>query len=326
MSSARYEWKVGLFVFIGLVLLATLLLEFSKGASLFAQTYELRLVTSNAGAIKPKAAVLMAGLPVGSVLKSEFNPDNKSVMIYLTIYRRFPIQTNSVFGIDQSGFLGDQFVAVTPGPRVSAYFNDGAIIDCQPPFNLLDAARSAMGLMQGVDNVVGTMDQMLKKIDRTILNQTNLAIITNAFASLTPVSERLRSVVSNVDLLVHSNRPAIDVSLHNLTHTSSNLSRLTASAQALLDTNQPEIRATMTNLAAITRQTRELLAGLEAGQGLAGSLLQDKVLRQEFAASLTSLTVLSSNLARFGLLYKPKPVKTTTKRGYLITPGRGSDY
>ena len=31
MNKSRLEWKVGLFVFIGLVLLAVLLLQFSKG-------------------------------------------------------------------------------------------------------------------------------------------------------------------------------------------------------------------------------------------------------------------------------------------------------
>ena len=31
MDKSRLEWKVGLFVFIGLVLLAVLLMQFSKG-------------------------------------------------------------------------------------------------------------------------------------------------------------------------------------------------------------------------------------------------------------------------------------------------------
>ena len=41
MDKSRFEWKVGLFVFIGLVLLAALLLQFSKGTSLFRPTYDI---------------------------------------------------------------------------------------------------------------------------------------------------------------------------------------------------------------------------------------------------------------------------------------------
>ena len=61
------EIKVGLFVFIGLALLAVLLIQFSKGTSLFRGTYELHLHAANVGGIKPRAAVLLAGVQVGTV-------------------------------------------------------------------------------------------------------------------------------------------------------------------------------------------------------------------------------------------------------------------
>ena len=38
MNKARLEWRVGLFVFIGLVVLGGLLLQFSKSASFFRKT------------------------------------------------------------------------------------------------------------------------------------------------------------------------------------------------------------------------------------------------------------------------------------------------
>ena len=49
MEQKRLETKVGLFVFVGLVLLAVLLIQFSKGTSIFRGTYELRLHASNVG-------------------------------------------------------------------------------------------------------------------------------------------------------------------------------------------------------------------------------------------------------------------------------------
>ena len=45
MEKSRLEIKVGLFVSIGLVLVVTLMVWFSKGASLFRSTYTLRLHT-----------------------------------------------------------------------------------------------------------------------------------------------------------------------------------------------------------------------------------------------------------------------------------------
>ena len=70
MAQSKMEWKVGLFVFIGLVLLAALMLNFSKGMSFFKKKYELNLRAENAGGIKEKAAVLMSGIQVGNVAKT----------------------------------------------------------------------------------------------------------------------------------------------------------------------------------------------------------------------------------------------------------------
>ena len=60
-KSSRLEIKVGLFVFIGLTLLAVLIIQFSKGTSLFRGTYALKLHATNVGGLKERASVLLAG-------------------------------------------------------------------------------------------------------------------------------------------------------------------------------------------------------------------------------------------------------------------------
>ncbi|MGA2854972.1 MAG: MlaD family protein, partial [Verrucomicrobiota bacterium] len=81
MEQKRLETKVGLFVFVGLALLAVLLIWFSKGTSLFHGTYELRLNASNVGGLKQRASVLLAGVQVGSVSDIKLSDDTKSVTI-----------------------------------------------------------------------------------------------------------------------------------------------------------------------------------------------------------------------------------------------------
>ena len=87
MEKSRLETKVGLFVFIGLALLAVLLIQFSKGTSLFRGTYELRLHAANVGGLKQRAGVLLAGVQVGSVSDIKLADDGKSVTILLNIYK-----------------------------------------------------------------------------------------------------------------------------------------------------------------------------------------------------------------------------------------------
>ena len=114
MSKSRLEWKVGLFVLISLALLAWLLIEFSKGATFFHSTYTIYLKATNVGGLKPKAAVQMSGVQVGTVSDIQLAPDGKSVTISLELFKQFQVHKDAQFIIDQAGFLGDQFVAIQP--------------------------------------------------------------------------------------------------------------------------------------------------------------------------------------------------------------------
>ena len=67
MNRSRLELKVGLFVLICLGLLVGLLLQFSKGTTLFRHTYTIILNTSNVGGLRPRAGVLLSGVQVGTV-------------------------------------------------------------------------------------------------------------------------------------------------------------------------------------------------------------------------------------------------------------------
>src|SRR5271154_2692204 len=114
MDKSRLQIKVGLFVFIGLALLAVVLIQFSKSTSLFRGTYQLRLDAVNVGGLKERAGVLLAGVQVGTVSHIQLAEDGKSVVITLLIYKDFKIYHDARFVIEQSGFLGDQFVSVIP--------------------------------------------------------------------------------------------------------------------------------------------------------------------------------------------------------------------
>ena len=125
MESKRLELKVGLFVFIGLILLAVLLIQFSKGTSVFHGTYTVRLHAPNVGGLKLRASVLLAGVVVGAVSDIQLQPDGKSVIILLKIYKNVKIYGDAHFVIEQAGFLGDQFIAILPTDNNAPPFEIG---------------------------------------------------------------------------------------------------------------------------------------------------------------------------------------------------------
>ena len=103
---------------IGLVLVAILLIQFSKGTSFFRPTYDIVLRAAASGELKPRAQVLMSGVQVGTVGGMRLAPDGRSVAITLRIYRHVQLHKDARFVIAQSSFLGDQHVAILPDANI----------------------------------------------------------------------------------------------------------------------------------------------------------------------------------------------------------------
>ena len=178
MDKSRLEWKVGLFVLIGLVLLAALHLQFSKGNSLFRPTYPLRLHADNAAGLKPRAQVLMSGVQVGAVSEMALGPQGTNVTISLRIYKQYQIHKDVRFVVESSGFLGDQYIAVIPTRNEDGCFaeNDEAV--CESPVNMQEVARSADTAIKRVDTTISQLNEVIATVRRLALNErslTNLA-------------------------------------------------------------------------------------------------------------------------------------------------------
>src|SRR4051794_3787262 len=174
MSAPRNEIKVGLFVFICLAVLGFLLMQFGKGTTLFRPTYSIRLVAGNVGGLRARSTILMAGVPVGTVSRIQLNPDGKSVTIYLKIYEEYEIHKDARFVIEQSGFLGDQFVAIYPGENKAPRFVNNDEAHAQDPFNLQEVARGALGFIQRLDETTKRLSDALNDVRRYLLNEETL--------------------------------------------------------------------------------------------------------------------------------------------------------
>ena len=320
MSSARQEWKVGLFVLLGLTLLGILMVQFSKSWTGFKPTYELKLKALNVGGLKPQSSVLMAGIVVGQVLSTDLSPDGKSVLIRVRIFKRYPIRRDAHFLIEQSGFLGDQFVSIDPQKNQGSLLKDGDEVICQEPFNLQEAARSAIGLIHRLDGTVQTINATVERVDRLLLSENTLTNAKHTLDNLQAVSTQAKLTLIDLDELIRSNRAGIVVTVTNLAQFSERLNQSGAEVQTLLANNRSNITSLIAHTESASSQVDGLFKDLQAGRGLAGSLLKNEPLDGEFKQLVNQLTLLSSNLNKFGLFYKPKPVRTNP--AVFLYPGK----
>jgi phospholipid/cholesterol/gamma-HCH transport system substrate-binding protein len=312
MEKSRHEKKVGLFVFIGLALLAVLLLQFSKGTSVFRRTYELRLRAVNVGGLKPRSSVLMSGVQVGNVSDIKLNPTGTDVTIFVKIYKEYTIRKDAQFRIEQSGFLGDQYVAIVPTKNEAEPFKDKDTAEIQEPFNLQEVARSAGGFIRRIDETAAKLNEAIVDVRRLVLNEETLTNLAVTISTMRSASERALSTVDGIDRLFATNGPAISYAASNVAAFSEDLTHFADSLNEVVTSNRQGIATAITNLESSSAILKTLLADVQAGKGPAGTLLRDEQTAANLTNIVNNLSVTTSNLNRLGLwgiLWKKKAPK-----------------
>jgi len=301
MSKSRLEWKVGLFVLISLVLLAGLLIEFSKGASFFQSTYTIYLKATNVGGLKPKAAVQMSGVQVGTVSDIQLAQDGKSVTISLQLFKQYQVHKDARFLIDQAGFLGDQFVAIQPTKNAEGVFQDHDKAEAESPFNLQEFTRSATGFIQRIDETVQRLDDALANVTKLALNPESLTNLAMAISNLRGFSDRAIVVAENLNGVLTNNSPALSQSVSNLVAFSHKLDDFGDGLNGILATNRQSVQVAVSNIETSTETLKVLLSDVHAGKGLAGEVLRNDQLATNVAEIAQNLSITTSNLNRLGL-------------------------
>ena len=311
--------KVGLFVAIGLILLAVLVIQFSKGTSLFRGTYALRLHAVNVGGLKVKSGVLLSGVQVGTVNEIHLDPDGKSVTILLRVYKDYPIYHDARFVIETAGILGDQFVSVIPTTNAPPTLADGADVDCQEPFDLQEVARSAAGFIQRLDGTAKKLDLAITDLRSQVLNAQTLSSFGTSITNLRVFTEQAIGTIRGINDVIATNGARVGIAVSNAVYFSEELTRLAGSAQDVLATNGANLTAATKNLEDISVTAKQLAADLQAGKGLAGTVLHNPELSTNVQMLAANLAVTSSNLNRLGLWgilwsHKPPATNTTSNR------------
>jgi phospholipid/cholesterol/gamma-HCH transport system substrate-binding protein len=313
MSQARKELKVGFFVLICLALTALLMVQFGKGTTFFRPTYTIILKSGNAGGLKARSTVFMAGVPVGTISRIQLNPDGKGVTIYLRIYKQFEIHRDATFVIEQFGFLGDQYIAIYPGENKAPRFEnmDEAVV--KEPFNLQEVARGAAGFIQRIDETAKRLNDTIADVRHSLLNEKTLTNLSSTVVTFRDASEDMQLTVQNLKQLVLTNELPVSQAVSNLVLFTENLNQLGTNANSILATNGPHITSAINNIQRSTETLTNLLGGVQAGQGVVGGLLKDPQMAANFSLLSSNLAVTSSNLNRLGLwgiLWQHKPPKS----------------
>jgi phospholipid/cholesterol/gamma-HCH transport system substrate-binding protein len=319
MNNSRLELKVGVFVVVGVALVALLILNFSKGITLFNSTYRLRVVLPNAAGLKPSADVMMAGVSIGKVSAMDLADDGKSVNITIRVLGSHKIRKDAKFHIDALGFLGDQYVAVSAPvdtglapTNETVFLQNGDTVKGEATFNMVDEARKTMK----------DLDQAITNVNNTALSTNTLEHFVLAVSNLQVVSEKAVGAAGRAENLLDANTASINSSISNFQALSARLTNTAAELDEIVVTNRDDVRKVVGNLMVASDQFKQIALDLQAGKGPAGSLLKDEKMSAELASVISNANTMTAEFGAFGrglnqrgiwaMLWKPKHTETNS--------------
>jgi hypothetical protein len=119
--------------------------------------------------------------------------------------------------------------------------------------------------------------------------------------------------IGDINALIATNGSQASLAVSNVVLLSQKLNGLAGSADVLLATNGAEFSVAVKNIESSTEILTNLMADLQSGRGLAGTILQNQELSTNVQTIANNLSITTSNLNRLGLwgiLWAHKPAAT----------------
>lgn len=213
------ELKVGIFVAVGLIILAALVVQFGRLGEGFKRYYALTVHFSDASGLLKGADVLMGGAKVGQVAGlPRLVTVGRGVDVPLKIYDFVKIPADSAITVGSSGLLGDRFVAIFPPTTPpKSYLAHGAKVEGKREQGINDLTKEGGALITDLRGTVAKIDTAVDRLNDQALSKANMdnlhatfANLNQATAALSESSKKIDGILEKADGTMTSAKGAAD--------------------------------------------------------------------------------------------------------------------
>lgn len=169
------ELKVGIFAFIGLVILT--LAVFAIGEIyIFRPGYLIKVSFTFAGGIDIGAVVRVAGIEVGEVKDIELSYDSKEgkakIILLVWLDRDVRIPRDSRAYVNVLGLIGETYLEIVPGEDYTHILKQGNLLVGREPISTETLLETVHKVAAGFDNILGSVDEVLDEDTKVALKET----------------------------------------------------------------------------------------------------------------------------------------------------------
>jgi phospholipid/cholesterol/gamma-HCH transport system substrate-binding protein len=276
------EFKVGVFVFVGLAMLGALVVQFGRLGEGFKAYYNLTVRFNDASGLLKGTDVLLAGARIGKVAGApRLVREGSGIAVPLKIYDHIKIPEGTKFTVGSSGLLGDRFVNVTMPPgQPKSYLPPNAYVSGARETGIDDITREGGALLTDVRGTVQKLNQETLSSENMQNLKASMEHLNQATTALAESSKKLDGVIEKAGSTMTSAKEAAD------------------------------------NLQNAINDTRKILRTATQGNGLVATLLNNQQLANDLHALISNLR------AHGVLFYRDSGATTQTKPQQQTKPAR----
>lgn len=246
--------RLGIFVFIGTVLIVLSIFLIGNKESLFVSSVTVKSTFTRVEGLKTGAPVRLSGYTIGSVSNIELVDDTTgNVVITMNIDRDIIhfVRLDSEASIETEGLVGKKVISISPGSKELAIISENGFIKSKAPVSVSEIIEETQQIMAYIKFITKDFSEIVAKINsgegtigRLInddaLYESTVQISRSADTSLTLITRRMDEVAT---FLVDIGSGAAEV---------------------------------FNNVDTAILGLKYLVQGLQQGEGFAGALLTDR--------------------------------------------------
>jgi len=193
-TKSSFELKVGIFIFIGIVILSVIVFSIGNFYGV-KRGYVLNVLFNFANGISVGAPVRYAGVEVGEVQDIEVYFDEKEniPMIRLRIWvaQNTWVNEDASATINTLGLLGEKYLEIIPGTRETRLLQKGDTLRGNDPVSTEELTRETK-------EILAKVDKMIESINKVVGDEEFRVSLKNTLANLETLSSELSKVMTVV--------------------------------------------------------------------------------------------------------------------------------
>jgi len=247
MQYYRSEIKVGVFVFVSLIILMVFVLSIGS-FQLFQSTKKIHVFFDFVNGLEINAPVRYSGVKIGKVSKVEIIEDlnelpdkTKKVKVTMSVEDNVNIGKSTKILVNTLGLLGEKYIELSPNETDTEFLKDGDVLKGEDVIEVQELLSITRSIAQKLEHIVSNIDAMIGS-DETRNTVQEVIKKLHMFAGA------MESLSTDMSGIISGNKDAINDIIVKADSLVTNLEMLSKNSNDVVAENKDDIKDLISNL------------------------------------------------------------------------------